>query len=111
MKKIISLFTTALILLSFSSVSFAISMEQAKSQGLIGETSHGYLAPVKANPSATITTLIKSINQQRRSAFAAKASKAGVSVNVMSKRVAQRLFEKAAKGSYLKNSAGQWYKK
>ena len=86
-------------------------MDQAKAQGLIGETSQGYLASVKSAPSAAIKALVKSINQQRKAAFTSKATKAGVSTDVMSKRVAQRLFKKAAKGTYLKSSAGKWYKK
>ncbi|MEH6446303.1 MAG: YdbL family protein [Oceanospirillaceae bacterium] len=106
-------FATAitLLLLSFSTASFALSMDQAKAQGLIGETSSGYLASTKANPSAAVKAVISSINKQRKIAFSGKAAKAGVSVTVMAKRVAQRLFEKAAKGAFLRNASGQWYKK
>ena len=111
MYKLVSYFATALLLLSVSSTSFALSMAEAKSQGLIGETSTGYLASVKSSPSSAVSALIKTINQQRKAAFAGKAAKAGVSIEVMSKRVAQRLFEKAAKGTFLKNASGKWYRK
>jgi len=101
----------ALLLISFSTFSSAINMDQAKAQGLIGETSNGYLASVTSGPSAAVASLIQSINAQRKAAFTSKAAKAGVSVDVMAKRVAQRLFQKAAKGAYLKSAAGKWYKK
>ena len=111
MNKIFSIMTTCMLLLSFSTFSAALSMDQAKSQGLIGETSSGYLSSVKPTANAAVSSLITSINQQRKAAFTAKAAKAGVSVDVMAKRVAQRLFQKAPKGAYLKSPAGKWYKK
>jgi uncharacterized protein YdbL (DUF1318 family) len=111
MYKLVSYFATLLLLISFSSPSFALSMDEAKSKGLIGETSLGYLSSVKASPSSAVAALVTSINQQRKMAFTSKAVKAGVSVDVISKRVAQRLFAKAAKGNYLRNPAGKWYRK
>ncbi|NQZ32303.1 MAG: YdbL family protein [Oceanospirillaceae bacterium] len=111
MNKAFSTIAALLLLISFSTFSAALSMDQAKAQGLIGETSSGYLGSVKSGPSAAVANLIKSINVQRKAAFATKATKAGVSVSVMAKRVAQRLFQKAAKGAYLQSPAGKWYKK
>jgi len=111
MNKLLSMIAASVLLISFSSFSAALTMDQAKAQGLIGETSNGYLDSVAASPNATVSSLINSINNQRKAAFKTKAAKAGVSLDVMSKRVAQRLFQKAAKGAYLKNPAGKWYKK
>jgi uncharacterized protein YdbL (DUF1318 family) len=111
MNTLTKLFTATLLLLLVSTQSFALTMDQAKTQGLIGETNSGYLASVKANPSAAVAAVIRSINQKRKAAFTSKAAKAGVSVSVMAKRVAQRLYQKAAPGNYLQTSAGKWYKK
>ena len=36
--------------LLFSSMAFALTLEQAKQQGRVGETLSGYLAPVKKDP-------------------------------------------------------------
>lgn len=111
MKTFSSLFAALVLLLSFSANSFALTMDQAKAQGLIGETSTGYLASVKANPSAEVKSVVATINQKRRAAYVSAAAKASVTLDVIEKRVAQRLFNKAASGAFLRNSAGAWYKK
>ncbi len=111
MNKLSTIFATMVLLLSFSANSFALSMDQAKSQGLIGENSSGYLASVKSKPSAAVTAIINSINAKRKAAYVKTAASANVSVNVVEKRVAQRLINKAAKGAFLRNAAGTWYKK
>lgn len=110
MNKFIASLCTAL-LLSLSTMSWALSKDEAKAQGLIGETSQGYLASVTGNPSAEVRALIDKINIQRKTVYQQKAAKAGVSIQVMQQRVAQRLIERAAKGSYLRNAAGTWYRK
>ena len=109
MQKLTTFFTATLLLLLVSTPSFALTMDQAKNQGLIGETNTGYLASVKSNP--IVEALVSSINQKRKAAFISKAAKAGVSVDVIAKRVAQRLYQKAAVGNYLQSTAGKWYKK
>lgn len=111
MRKLTTIFASLILLLSFSATSYALSMDQAKAQGLIGENSSGYLASVKPNPSAAVVGVINSINAKRKAAYVKTAASAGVSVDVVEKRVAQRLVNKAAKGAYLKNAAGVWYRK
>jgi len=111
MKKFISVLASILLLMSLSNTSFALSLDQAKSQGLIGENSLGYLASVSTKPSSEVQTLINSINSKRKAAYIKKAAKAGVSSEVIAKRVSQRLFNKASAGSYLMNSSGKWYRK
>jgi len=109
--KLLSFFSIALLLVSFSTASYAINKDQAKAQGLIGETSQGYLASVKGSPSAEISALINSINQARKAAYAKSAANAGVGVDVVAKRVAQRQVERAASGAFIRNAAGNWYQK
>ena len=42
---------------------FALDLNQAKSNGMVGETNSGYIAAVK--PSAEVNALVESINGQR----------------------------------------------
>ena len=110
MKKIISIIAVSTLFL-FSHFSYAVSIDEAKAQGAIGETATGYLASVKSPTSTAIKSLLQSINAKRKAAYVQKGAKAGVSTDAIAKRVAQRLFQKASKGSYLKNASGKWYKK
>ena len=89
---------------------FAISLDAAKSQGLVGEGNRGYLvAIVKGN--GDVDALVNDINSKREAVYLDNAKKAGVSLDVMEVRIGQRLNEKAAPGEYIQNSSGQWQKK
>ncbi|WP_136679780.1 YdbL family protein [Neptunomonas sp. XY-337] len=90
---------------------WALSLDEAKAKGLVGETQQGYLASVTASPSGDVRALIDSINKKRATAYQQSASKAGVERSVIEARIAQRLYERAGSGSYLKSPAGQWYRK
>jgi uncharacterized protein YdbL (DUF1318 family) len=103
--------TTVLLALSLSMPAFAISLEEAKSGGLVGERSNGYLGIVTSNPSAELKALVNEINTKRRALYQQKASKAGVGVDVMELRTGQRLQEMAPAGEYIQDANGQWRRK
>lgn len=114
MKKTAKAFTRILTLatLLFSvtlSSAWALSLDEAKNQGLVGEQLNGYLGVVRASGEAR--SLSDSINKKRRAAYADKARKAGVDINVIEIRIGERLIQRAAKGHYIQNSNGQWSKK
>ncbi|MGB1237422.1 MAG: YdbL family protein [Pseudomonadales bacterium] len=111
MKNIYLTLSTLLIALCFSATSWALSLGDAKAQGLVGETSQGYIASVTNAPNSAVKALVSTINQKRKAAYQSRAAKAGVSLDVMAKRVAQRLQQKAAKGSYFRNASGKWVRK
>jgi hypothetical protein len=107
-----SLITRVVLALTLSlNVAWAISLDQAKSQGLVGETPSGYLASVNPSPKSEVTQLISDINQKRKAAYKESASKAGVELKVIEARIGQKLYERADKGEYLQSTSGQWYKK
>ena len=87
---------------------WAIDLDSAKQQGLVGETPTGYLAAVANAPSADVKQLISSINQQRKAAYTESAEKAGVSADVVAKRTAQRLYQRAQSGEYYQQPDGRW---
>ncbi|OMH38383.1 hypothetical protein BGP75_07920 [Motiliproteus sp. MSK22-1] len=89
----------------------ALTLSEAKSAGLAGELPNGYLGSVHSNPSAELTNLINSINQKRRSAYSNSAKDAGVTLDIMEKRVGQRLIQRTPSGQYFKTPSGHWQKK
>ncbi len=94
-----------------ANTAWAISLDEAKSQGVIGETPSGYIATVSSNPSKEVVKLVADINQKRKAAYAESAEKAGVDIKVIEARIAQKLYERADKGEYLQTPSGQWYQK
>jgi uncharacterized protein YdbL (DUF1318 family) len=90
---------------------WAITLDEAKTQGLLGETPSGYLASVHASPNNNTLRLMNEINAKRKAAYNKSAKKAGVTLNVMEIRIGQRLYDRAPQGSYLQKPNGQWLKK
>lgn len=111
MKKLLTSSITAVTLLLVCLPSFALSLDQAKAKGLVGEASNGYLASVATSPDNTVKNLVTEINHKRKNAYKDKARKAGVALKVMETRIAERLQQRAAPGHYIQTANGQWKKK
>lgn len=88
----------------------AASLDQARSQGLVGERADGYIAAV-GSPSAEVQSLVSTINAQRKAEYQRIASQNGQPVAVVEKLAAEKLISKAAPGTYVQSPSGQWVKK
>lgn len=97
------------LMVSLANTAWALNLDEAKSQGLVGELSNGYLGLVK-NSNSAVKSLVDDINRKRRAAYAAKAQKAGVELKIIEIRIGERLQERAKKGEYVQRSNGQWQK-
>lgn len=97
-------------MLSLANSAWALNLDEAKSQGLIGEQSNGYLGLIN-NSNASAKSLIDDINRKRRAAYTAKAKKAGVELKIIEIRIGERLQQRAKKGEYVQRSNGQWQRK
>lgn len=91
--------------------SWAISLDEAKNKGLVGELTNGYLGHVVAKPSNEVKQLIATINKKRKTAYIKKAKEAGVSLQIMEQNVGKRLINRAKSGHYVSNGKGSWQKK
>ncbi len=89
----------------------ALGLAEARSSGLVGEQSNGYLASVSASPRADVKALVQSINSKRRNAYTDRARKAGVSLDIMEQRVGQRLIDKLTPGQFYRVPGQNWQKK
>ncbi len=87
----------------------ALTVEQAKQQGLVGETLSGYLAPVKQNAEAQ--ALVTRINQAREQQYQQVAQSNQVSTNDVAKLAGQKLVQRAGKGEFVRGINGQWLQK
>ncbi len=89
----------------------ALTLGEAKEQGLLGETNGGYVASPGATASGEVRALADQINKARREAYARSATEAGVSRDVIEARMAQRLFDRADSGDYVQDAQGAWIRK
>ncbi|WP_392435272.1 YdbL family protein [Yersinia sp. HM-2024] len=92
--------------LLFSSGAFALTLEQAKQQGRVGETLSGYLAPVKKD--AETLALVEQINIARAEKYQEVAQKNHISTEDVAKLAGQKLVNRAAAGEYVRGINGQW---
>lgn len=98
---------TALTLLPLQA--FALSLEEAKSKGWVGERMDGYLGPV--TETTEVVALVKDINNQRRAEYQRIASGNGQPVDTIQKLAAQKAYEKTPSGFYIQSPQGGWVKK
>ena len=84
-------------------------LSKLKQQGVIGETSEGYLDFVEARTDKA-SKLVNEENADRRELYELIAEETGATTEVVAKRTAKRYFERAKKGEFLKEG-GKWRRK
>jgi uncharacterized protein YdbL (DUF1318 family) len=105
MKRLIS--GLALLLASVS-VS-ALTLDEARSQGRVGETLGGYLATISADPESQ--ALVDRINKERQQSYRALAKSHNVPIEEVARLAGQKLVTRAAPGEYVRGINGRWMKK
>ncbi|GGB80318.1 hypothetical protein GCM10011352_02510 [Marinobacterium zhoushanense] len=103
--------TLAALLILLASPVFALTLDEAKARGLVGEQSSGYLGVVTGSPSGEVKALVDDINGQRKALYIEKAKEAGVELKIMELRTGERLIKRAADGEYVRTPDGKWLKK
>lgn len=113
--KLFAQFSALLFALSLAFSAMAMSLgeaknvlESAKSQGLVGETPSGYLAPVTSDQKAQ--EVVSAINDARREAYKKIAEKHSIAVTKVETVAGQKAIEKTPSGQYIKVN-DRWVKK
>lgn len=102
---------TLLVSLAASSLALALTLDEAKAQGLVGEKVDGYIGAVVASPNAEVQALITSTNDGRRQVYADLAKRNNISVDQVGAVSAEKLRANAKSGEYLQQPSGQWQRK
>ncbi|CAD6367224.1 YdbL family protein [Shewanella putrefaciens] len=108
--KLLQLFTLCFLSLSLLSQSaFAMSLQEAKSQGFLGEQANGYLGLVQANPEAK--AVMDDVNNKRRAHYETIAKKNNISAADVAKLAGEKAIAATDKGNYVQDASGKWIKK
>lgn len=106
------LFLAFMALAMTASLAFAaITLDAAKSQGLVGERTDGMLGIVAAGSDADVAALVSTINAERLAKYQSIAAKNGTDIEKVKALAGQKLFSGAKAGEYVMNAAGVWVKK
>ncbi|SEL72853.1 hypothetical protein SAMN05216262_11934 [Colwellia chukchiensis] len=109
LSKILKQLSTLLLLSSLTFTAWAISLEDAKQQGLVGEMPNGYLGVVVK--SAATKQLVDNVNKKRRSIYLDLARKNKITMAQVTALAGQKAIAKTRPGHLIQNAAGQWVKK
>ena len=100
---------TLLLLLAFQAA-WAIDIQAAKEQGLVGEANTGYLAAV-GTPSAEVQALINEVNAKRKAEFERTAEKTGATLQQVQVRFYELAVQRTSPGHYYQDASGNWKRK
>jgi uncharacterized protein YdbL (DUF1318 family) len=88
---------------------FALSLDEAKARGLVGEKANGYLGVVASgNPEAQ--ALSSDINQKRRQAYQDIAQREKTNLRTVEALAGEKAIEKTKPGNFIEGPGG-WMKK
>jgi len=110
MKKFVMMLSLMLSL-GLSTLALALTLDEAKAQGLVGEKVDGYVAAVVANPAAEVQALVTSTNDGRRKVYEDLAKRNSITVEAVGVVSAEKLRANAASGEYVQSTFGKWEKK
>lgn len=97
--------------LGWSAPTWAISLQDAKAQGLVGEQANGYLGLVKASAGAEVKAMMNNINAQRKKEYQAIARRNNTELKVVEALAGKKAIDRTPPGQYVKLPSGQWVKK
>lgn len=89
----------------------ALSLQEAKSAGLVGERNDGYVGYVVTPPADTTKILVKSVNNQRKKIFDETASSNGITIEQVGARFYQRAVNATKPKHYYQDTTGNWQQK
>jgi uncharacterized protein YdbL (DUF1318 family) len=96
--------------LIFSASLMAADLTSAKSAGLIGEQSNGYIGFVKAAPD-DVKQLVKKVNAKRKAKYKQIAKKQKISLSDVETIGGKKAIAKTKSGNYVKRAGEGWTKK
>lgn len=88
---------------------WALSLDEARQQGRVGETLSGYIAPIKQDNETL--ALVARINQGREQHYQQLATRNNMSTAEVARIAGEKLVLRAASGEYVRGINGQWLKK
>ncbi len=90
---------------------WALDLQSAKQEGLVGEAKNGMLAAVNDSPSQEVRDLVATVNGKRQARFKKTAAKTGATLKQVQHRFYELAVQKTKSGHYYQDANGRWQKK
>lgn len=111
MKALLKITALFFLLVSFAPSAFAITLQEAKDQGLVGERVDGYLGYVVATTTPDVIALVEQVNEERRRRYQEIATSNGIDINQVAVLAYEQAVAATQPGHYIQNQSGQWQRK
>jgi uncharacterized protein YdbL (DUF1318 family) len=89
----------------------SVELEDAKSEGLVGERADGFVGIVVAKPSPEIAALVEAVNAKRRAAYQEIARRNGTALDAVASLAGAKLVARTPKGQWVTDAQGNWSRK
>lgn len=106
---VVLLAAVAVICVGSAIPAFAISLEDAKTKGLVGEKPSGYLGAVSGGNS-DVQSLIEEVNHKRRQAYEEIAKRNGTQLTAVETLAGEKAIQNTKPGNFIEGPGG-WTKK
>lgn len=111
MKILTGWITVAMLGLLMAGPVWAISLQEAKEQGLIGEQRDGYVGLVVGNSEAEVRDLVREVNDERRRRYEQIARDNGITIEQVAAVAWERAVQATRSGHYVQDTNGRWVTK
>jgi uncharacterized protein YdbL (DUF1318 family) len=91
--------------------SWGLTLEVAKTQGVVGEQPNGYLGVVQPGASAEVQALVNDVNQKRRHMYEDIARRNSTKLEAVELLAGKTAIDNTRPGNFVRSPSGQWVKK
>jgi uncharacterized protein len=91
--------------------SWGLTLEEAKTQGVVGEQANGYLGIVQPGASAEVQALVNDVNQKRRHMYEEIARRNSTKLEAVEMLAGKTAIDNTRPGNFVRSPSGQWAKK
>jgi uncharacterized protein len=90
---------------------WGLTLEEAKTQGVVGEQPNGYLGVVQAGVAAEVQALVNDVNQKRRQMYEDIARRNSTKLEAVEMLAGKTAIDNTRPGNFIRSPSGQWVKK
>jgi uncharacterized protein YdbL (DUF1318 family) len=90
---------------------WSLSLDEAKTQGLVGEQPNGYLGMVTPSATPDARALVQDINQKRRQTYEDIARRNATKLDAVEMLAGKTAIEQTKPGNFVQLPSGQWVQK
>ena len=91
--------------------SWGLTLEEAKTQGVVGEQPNGYLGVVQPGASTEVQALVNDVNQKRRQMYEDIARRNSTKLEAVEMLAGKTAIDNTRPWNFVRSPSGQWVKK